>query len=84
MKKMAVYSVMGNIWSLLLVDGLTVINGSYKLERRRNKEGLFIPHGDKWVKHECDIDVVMEPNSRFVDYNTTLNNAEKLLKARNV
>lgn len=83
MKKMAVYSVMGNIWSLLLVDGLTVINGAYKLESRHNKEGLFIPRGDLWVKHECDIEVVYEKN-RLIDYNTTLNNAEKLLKARNV
>lgn len=81
--KMDVYSIIGRDNSLLLVDGLRVINGAYNLESRRNKEGLFVPHGDLKVKHECKIDVVYEPNSRLVDYTTTLDNAEKLIKERN-
>jgi hypothetical protein len=89
---MDIYSVNGNVKNLLLVNGTHVINGAWDLEKRQGKEGYFIPHTDTPVKFEMTItpDRHKEdgPDGRWykkgwIDYNTTLDRAEKILLTKN-
>lgn len=75
MSTLKVYSVEGNPKHLLLVDGLEVLNGSYKLERK--KDGLFTPHTHFKVEYECDVSATMQ--GRFVDYEATLTRADRII-----
>jgi len=81
---MKVYSVNGDKKNLLLVDGLDVINGSYTLEKKRGKEGLFIPHTGFPVTYECDVVPIKNKTEDrwrggLIDYNATLEKAERII-----
>lgn len=76
-EQMSVYSVAGDKSVLLLVDGLDVINGSYRLVSRGDHAGLWTPHLHYAVKFECKVQVIRR--NRLIDYHATLERAERII-----
>jgi len=87
-KIMDIYSIGGDPRHLVLVKGTYVINGNWKLEKRHG--GYFVPHTHFPMQLEfSDIDPYKyeedcwpSHQKGWIDYNTTLDKAEKILLER--